>query len=460
MPKQNNPYPNEHAARIRSPEDFQEGSFGRKEIKSGIVIIIGRLKGEITTTTQAYRFAKDKFTPAEAKKWLKDSNIEYISFEAATEKTEHSKNRKRTIEIFAVGTWNGDKYVLRDLEDMVEAFKILSALDLPPAVGGRPYLKLGHNNKQEKDGVAIKDGQPVIGKVIGLGIKDNKTLCAEIEIISDIVFRALKKGLYTSVSSEIYFNYKFNGKLYRRVLGAVALCGADMPAVETLEDLQKHFQSADNISGLFEKKVIYALPLAPKHNNEKGDDVMPETTDRLEGALNKRIEQQEVEVKKLTSDLEAAKKSAGAIPVLQAEAKKYQDKIAKLQEDKQAAAEERAHADFKTLCETYVKSGAMTPAGRDILIGKNARHAYSQDRGLQITLKTFSGFMEATAKILDTREYIAGAGGKQEYPSVSEELDARAKTYAGKNNIDYTTAVSTVIEADPGLAKRYAEEGK
>jgi ATP-dependent protease ClpP protease subunit len=78
------PYPNEHAARVREPGDFEEKSFRRKNIETGIDIIIGRLKGKTTTTTQAYRFKKDKFTTDEAKKWLKDHDIKYIKFEAAS----------------------------------------------------------------------------------------------------------------------------------------------------------------------------------------------------------------------------------------------------------------------------------------------------------------------------------------------------------------------------------------
>jgi hypothetical protein len=81
------PYPNEHSARIRNPEDFEKDSFRRKNIETGIDIIIGKLKGKTTTTTQAYRFKKDKFTADEAKKWLKDHDIKYIKFEAASGST-------------------------------------------------------------------------------------------------------------------------------------------------------------------------------------------------------------------------------------------------------------------------------------------------------------------------------------------------------------------------------------
>lgn len=80
-----NPYPNEHAARIKNPDEFEQDSFRRKNIEDGIDIIIGRLKGETSTTIQAYRFKSAKFTADEAKKWLSDNNIKYISFEEASD---------------------------------------------------------------------------------------------------------------------------------------------------------------------------------------------------------------------------------------------------------------------------------------------------------------------------------------------------------------------------------------
>ena len=87
-----NPYPNEHAARIRDPEEFQEDSFRRKKLEGaeGISIIIGKLKGEDTMTTQAYRFSIENWTADEAKKWLKDNNIKYKSFEPATNEKKKS----------------------------------------------------------------------------------------------------------------------------------------------------------------------------------------------------------------------------------------------------------------------------------------------------------------------------------------------------------------------------------
>jgi len=82
------PYPNEHSARLRNPDDFIQDSFRRQNIEDDIDIIIGKLKGEDTMTTQSYRFKSDKFTVKQAKAWLKDHEIEYIAFEPASENKE------------------------------------------------------------------------------------------------------------------------------------------------------------------------------------------------------------------------------------------------------------------------------------------------------------------------------------------------------------------------------------
>jgi len=70
LPEILKPYPNEHACRIRPPSAFQKKSFGR--IKNGrLHIIIGKLKGKNTTTTQAYRYPKVSWKVKEARSHCK-----------------------------------------------------------------------------------------------------------------------------------------------------------------------------------------------------------------------------------------------------------------------------------------------------------------------------------------------------------------------------------------------------
>lgn len=56
------PFANEHACRVRDPGDFQPDSFRRSQSEADgkrLDLIVGRLKGEDSTTLQAYRYPKD-----------------------------------------------------------------------------------------------------------------------------------------------------------------------------------------------------------------------------------------------------------------------------------------------------------------------------------------------------------------------------------------------------------------
>jgi hypothetical protein len=99
------PFVNEHAARIKDPGQFKE--FARKEITSGVSTILGIKEG--VSTVQSYRFAKNKFTPEQARTWLKEHDIKFLSFEAAKEKKEDSYNRFDTLplEVSAIKTDEG-----------------------------------------------------------------------------------------------------------------------------------------------------------------------------------------------------------------------------------------------------------------------------------------------------------------------------------------------------------------
>jgi len=93
------PYPNEHAARLKEPGGFDDDSFrrtkggtiyGHIKVPKTISIIWAKKKGSAKPSDnpipQSLRFPVDNWTVAEAKKWLKDNNIDYIKFEAATKK--------------------------------------------------------------------------------------------------------------------------------------------------------------------------------------------------------------------------------------------------------------------------------------------------------------------------------------------------------------------------------------
>ena len=67
------PYENEHSCRVKDPGAFQPDSFRR--MKTGIhSIIIGRLRGESKTTTQAYRYPTADWSEDAARKHCQDND--------------------------------------------------------------------------------------------------------------------------------------------------------------------------------------------------------------------------------------------------------------------------------------------------------------------------------------------------------------------------------------------------
>ena len=79
------PFPNEHAARLENPDKYD--SFARQNNKGGdgVDFIFGVLP-DGKTELQAIRFDKKKFSPAEAKDWLKKHDFKPIQFEEASER--------------------------------------------------------------------------------------------------------------------------------------------------------------------------------------------------------------------------------------------------------------------------------------------------------------------------------------------------------------------------------------
>jgi len=84
-PTEEKPYPNEHACRLRDPGDFEDGSIRTMKRDSDgkeYRVLVGKLKGESAMTEQAYRYPKDTWSAAEAKKHC--SSHDGQSFEPAT----------------------------------------------------------------------------------------------------------------------------------------------------------------------------------------------------------------------------------------------------------------------------------------------------------------------------------------------------------------------------------------
>ncbi|UCD58009.1 MAG: HK97 family phage prohead protease, partial [Candidatus Hydrogenedentota bacterium] len=95
------PYPNEHSAQIKDPDLFDDKTFkrtkdgtiyGKIKVPATAAILWAKLKGSAKPSDnpipQAIRFPTENWTAAQAKKWLKDNNVTYKKFEAASKSFE------------------------------------------------------------------------------------------------------------------------------------------------------------------------------------------------------------------------------------------------------------------------------------------------------------------------------------------------------------------------------------
>lgn len=350
-------------------------------------------------------------------------------FEKGEDGTWAKKDEKKThefdAEVFSVGTWNGDKYTEKDLDDMVASFAALRDEVKPP-------VKLGHESSRFG-----QPGKVALGWVKALKRKGQK-LVATLTQVPDVVYKAIKNGLYKRVSSEVHWDLKKGGRTHNRVLAAVALLGADLPAVTNLADLEAYLtQSTAPGAGSFGRVAAYSFDV---------DD---------NGAIQK---EQEMDQKAYEEKLAAEKAAREAA---EAEAKKYKEQYEAHQAALAKKVKEDRAAEIRSYCETQVKAGRMTPAARDILCADLAKHTYSEDGGFAVTFDTLMAVFEKQGKLLPEGENGHDGGkpgdGKQ-YSSAGAEVDAKARAYAKDNQVGYSAAVVAVLGDDDDLAARYASE--
>ncbi len=138
------------------------------------------------------------------------------------------------VEIFRTGLWNGDKYSVQDLLDIVAANK-------DEGVGFQPPVKLGHTDAS---------GDPAYGWIENLRITFDDAKKTAARLIADFIdvpleiVTLVKERRFDSVSSEIFWNFKRDGKTFRRVLKAVALLGSETPGVGNLKPLHQTVEFA------------------------------------------------------------------------------------------------------------------------------------------------------------------------------------------------------------------------
>ena len=355
------------------------------------------------------------------------------------------------VEIFSTGTWNGNRRVTvtdSDLQEMVNSFNELTT-QVP---GFKPFLKLGHTEMQKFFGG--ESGAPSLGFISKVWVEGKKVL-ANFSNVPDALVDLISQGRYNAVSIEFLPKVKFGGTEFKNVLRAVALLGAELPAVKGLKELSAslmsefafEFEDADPAE-TFEKEYQMAT------NDAKFDQAQVDAL--IEAAVSKAVD--------------AAKASfSDEVEALKAEVETLKEQNVNLTEGK--ASVEASLRDFVSageqkeivaLVEKAVAEGKITPAEKGkyialaqvestVKLGEDEVSVRSLIEDILSTAKPKVDLSEASEG--ETHEKDSGEGEG----SAAEIVDSRSRAIvkATEGKTDYHTAYLQVLSEDPDLAARY-----
>jgi len=335
-------------------------------------------------------------------------------------------------EIFAAGVWNDMEFSEADLEDIVANFdKLIGKHKVP--------LKFGHNDEQD-----ITDGQPAIGWVERI-FKQGDKLFADFTHLPRTVFEAIKNKLYRTVSVELLFNVDADGVKFNHVLDAVALLGADHPAVNSLADLDAllakrtvfsggHRVAFDTVSGKAGKRIITQKD--DEMDKKEVQELIDATTAPLKEAnaqLSKDLKDANVTIAKFTSD--------------------------KADDEKQRKEEavKLARKSVTDILDAAVRAKTLTPAIRTVY--EKQVGVADDERVVKIDLEEVRSMFDV--KVVDDKPTgLHTKPGDDDFDEKDPEaalLSLVYKNQADTGESDFATCFSRVAVANPKLHRAYLD---
>ena len=337
------------------------------------------------------------------------------------------------VEIFAEGTWYPGnlfgmpvKFTAEDMDGMArETNRRLSRHRVP--------LKLGHDPNQVLD---QGDGQPALGHAEnfragegeGPDGRSRRIVTCDFIDVPDEVASAISAGLYTDVSAEAEH---FEGLGW--VVTAVALLGADLPAVKGLEDLRSYL-SARNLGG--DPASVSAAQFSRQHPTFRSIDMDAE---QLKQQLDEeRRARQEAEQKLTASEGELERQRQRQMDAAFAEAKR------------------------KALepIDQRVQAGSVTPALRDKIAAAldEQQASFSEGHKLAVPVELSLELSEQLPKGEDGQDPGGGAGGSGTGDRADYALTAKVHEYqASHPGMTFTDAAEHVKRTHPELVLGFVQ---
>lgn len=327
------------------------------------------------------------------------------------------------VEIFSVGTWNGDTYDMSDLKGMVEAFE-------KNKTSVRPFLKLGHDDDQK---LLQKDGYPAAGWIDRLYIVGEKLL-ADFSSIPKKIHDLISSKAYRNVSSEIYWNVRIGEDYYKHMLGAVALLGADTPGVMNLNDILGMYTK---IGG--DDKRTYKLNFA---FGEKKESRMEKTEAeiKLELELKAKAEEMEAIRKDFSKSQDEAKAQAAELAALKQEKAENEKKAL----DAILEANQAKVALFTAeLVNQKLASPAMKPFIEALLGEEKKEYSFGEKT---LSKQDIVSEMLKLFKAASEVNFVENSSiGVDEKKNSDKETDEAIKKYALDNKVTYGQAAKIVL---------------
>lgn len=339
----------------------------------------------------------------------------------------------KDVEVFSIGTWRGSQKVKVDsnyLDNMVQSFQNLNS-SVP---GFAAPIKIGHNTRV---------GEPAYGWVSDLRRVGDKIVADFADVPGDMI-DAIKKRLYNSVSIEVYPAVEYAGQVFKNVLGAVALLGAEWPAVKGLKPLS---------ASLFAECDLEKLELDEKEEGQMATFTQEQHDDAVKLAVTEAVNAAKAEMaasveaanKKATEEGERADRAEAALTSFQSDA---------------------LDAQIAEIIEQGVKDGRILPAKKDevaamasVFKDKASEKIKFGDKEVTV-IDMFKSYVDGLPKAVKFGE----KGGSQSDQTRGEdtaeaEVDAKARAkMAADKELNYAGAVALVFAEDPDLKVRYAEE--
>lgn len=354
----------------------------------------------------------------------------------------------KRLEIFAAGSWkpgNGKAAWTvseSDLDSIVGAFSDLSGTNIV-----KPHLKLGHAEAQKWFGQKV--GVPTLGWVDRVW-REGAKLFADISNVPDALLAMIKGKQYHNVSAEIYPPgvIEHNGKTFGHVLSAIALLGAEMPAVKDL-------------AGLAAALYNEAPPSPEKApvTYTQGNNIAMFTQEQLDALI-------EAERHKVRTAVTGEFTAQVADLTTQVAAQTNRAVAAETKLSAQAAA--FAEQEGTNLIDAAIKAGKLLPAQRDgaLAFMKNMSSVGKFGDGGEPASVQFAKFLGTFGAQVPLGEKGSGKHSQDKgqdagtFATAAQEVDSRVQEKLKADptkKLTYSDAMADVLAADDDLKQRYGK---